>query len=104
MHEWGSSLDADPCIRWRLHRQGGILLNTCTSEVYRLNESAMRMWRLLMEGNNPQDVILKIVEETGAESSLIEADLGEFLVSLLSAGVLRFPEAEDDPTGGKRLP
>ena len=104
MHEWGLSFDADPCIRWRLHEQGGILLNTCSSEVYKLNESAMRMWRLLMEGLNPQEVILRMAEETGAEPSLIKADLDEFLVSLLGAGVLRFSEAEADPASGKELP
>ena len=37
-------------FRWRAQQEGGIILDTGTGEVFRLNRSAMRMWQLLMEG------------------------------------------------------
>jgi hypothetical protein len=104
MLEREPGFDAAPYIRWRLHEQGGILLNIRTSEVYKLNESAMRIWRLLMEGRDPQDVISEIVEETGAEPSAVAGDVGTFLISMLTAGVLRSSEAENEPTPSHKAP
>jgi hypothetical protein len=104
MLEPSKRLDPNPHIRWRRQGQGGILLNTCTSEVYNLNESAMRMWRLLMEGKTPQDVIGEIAQETGAETRLVKADLDGFLASMLHAGVLCLLEDDGHPCGGKEPP
>jgi hypothetical protein len=104
MVEQPARLVLDPNIRWRRQKQGGILLNTCTSEVFRLNEAAMRMWLLLLEGNAPQDVIGEIAQETGAETALVQADLEGFLSLMLSAGVLRPSGPDDELTGGNKWP
>jgi len=94
---------ADAHVRWRRQGQGGILLNTDTGEVYRLNEVAMRMWSLLMEGSAADDAIGEIVQETAADAERIKADWDGFVASMAAAGVLRplgpdQGEAEDGKT------
>lgn len=82
------SLRAVPQIQWRCYTQGGILLNTLTGEVYKLNESGMHMWQLLMEGHSPQAMISALVQETGADPSLVERDIYIFVTSMIDQGLL----------------
>jgi hypothetical protein len=95
VYDPGLNLRAVPHIRWRCYKQGGILLNTLTGEVYKLNRSGMRIWQLLTEGHNPKAIVPMIVHETGAETSLVEADIDCFVVSMLEQGVLCSSNAVD---------
>lgn len=95
MHDLDLSLCAVPHIRWRCYEQGGILLNTLTGEVYRLNESGMFMWQLLTEGYSPRATISAIVQKTGAETSLVKANVEGFIASMLKQGALCASEAVD---------
>jgi hypothetical protein len=87
-----SDLKAAPHIRWRRYEQGGILLDTLTGEVFKLNASGMYMWQLLVKGHSLRAVATALVDETGTERAQVQADIEAFVTSLLDQGVLCVPE------------
>lgn len=82
-------------IHWRRYEQGGILLNTHTSEVFKINESGIKIWELLMKGHNPQEVVPMIVRESLVETTQAKMDVEGFVASMLEVGVLCSCETVD---------
>lgn len=75
-------------VRWRRYEQGGVILNSLSGEVYKINETGMRLWQLLAEGHSPCVIVPIITGETGVDASHAAADIELFTLSMLGQGLL----------------
>jgi hypothetical protein len=65
-----------------------VLLHLSTERYYSLNDSALRIWELLIAGNDEQQTAKVIADEYDADDETIRADITRLISSLREAGLV----------------
>lgn len=71
-----------------------VLVHLGTNQVYTLNRTGTRLWELIGEGLDPEQIEGKLVEEFEVEPGRLAAELEERLSTLVEAELLTL--GEDD--------
>lgn len=66
----------------------GVILDKVSGRYLSLNESGLRILKMLLAGQSNESVIVRVVSETGAERARVEREVVAFRENLLSEGLL----------------
>ncbi|WP_263357704.1 PqqD family protein [Acidicapsa ligni] len=75
-------------LRSVITAQGAMILNIEADEISTLNELGGYIWGLLLEGKSTDQVVADLARETGADVSVIAADVNEFLEQLAAKKIV----------------
>lgn len=68
--------------------EGATVLNLATGEYYPMNETAARMWALLLEGCSENEIVDDIMSRRSSSEEEIRSDLAQLIRELVQKGLL----------------
>lgn len=72
-----------------------VLLNLNEERYFGLDDVGLRLWQLLQEHGNTEEVISQMEMEYNVSKETIHKDLGAFLIELENAGLIRVKAADE---------
>ena len=67
---------------------GAVLVNLWTGHVFELNETAARVWELLVGGVSRSELVRALLEEYDGDAAAVGRDVDELLALLSERGLL----------------
>lgn len=80
-------IDSDK-LAWRNIEGEAVILNLDSGYYYRLNPTGSRIWQMLAEKNNPEQIIKTLATEYSLPEERVERDLEELVKDFIKEGFL----------------
>jgi|SRR5688500_13530735 len=81
-------LRVNPAVTSQLFGDDAVLIDLRTNEVYEMNRTAARMWQLLGDGVDVDDIEGRLASEFEVEPKELRRQMEGFLVILLDANLV----------------
>lgn len=79
-----------PHLRSIIDHDGAVILDISRDQFFSMNPVGAYIWGRLINGEDPELIAKTLAEETGTDSSVVMADLDEFLADLKSKHLFHF--------------
>lgn len=89
---WSATVRITPDV---LHQELGgetVLLNLANENYFGLDEVGTRVWQVLGETRNANDVVTRLIEEYDVPTEQLRADVERLITELASAGLVSLGE------------
>ncbi len=81
-------MKASPSVRANVTDDGLVLLHIDQGKIFSSNTTGARIWQLLEEGLEANDIANKVATETGAPLDRVSADVQTFIDALKAEAIL----------------
>jgi len=79
-------------VKVRQEKFGAVVFETLREKVFVTNETGSEILRLLEEGKEFEEMIIKIGNDYGCNPKIIEGDVKEFIWKLKDSGIIKEEE------------
>ena len=89
---WSATVRITPDV---LHQELGgdtVLLNLANENYFGLDEVGTRVWQVLGETRNANDVVTRLIEEYDVPTEQLRADVARLITELAAAGLVSLGE------------
>ena len=80
-----------PHLRSIVEHDGAVILDINRDQFFSVNPVGSYIWERLLKGEDLDRIAKALAEETGAEISVVMADVNDFVADLKSKNLFHFP-------------
>jgi hypothetical protein len=79
-------------LRSIVDHDGAVILDIKRDQFFSMNPVGSYIWERLLKGENLDQISRALAEETGADISVVVADVNDFIADLKSKQLFHFPQ------------